>query len=90
VKVQEGLNEIIQFLVTLLDDLQTHKGNLSTFEFSILLPTILKCYGRDEDQWESVISAVFDLCEKNDVLEFMVKLLSLASSIFTIVTRSNP
>jgi hypothetical protein len=85
ISVQEGYNQILQFLVTLLDDLQTQKRTLSVFEFSILLPTILECYGRDEEQWESVVVAVLDICDKEDVLAFMAKLLGLASSIYTII-----
>jgi hypothetical protein len=86
---QEGYNQILQFLVTLLDDLHTQKRNLSVFEFSILLPTILECYGRDEDQWESVVAAVLDICDKEEVLAFVVKLLGLASSIYTIIATFN-
>ena len=85
VKQQEGFNEIIQFLSTVLDELKTRKRRLSKFEFTIILPTILECYGRDEAQWDGILKSILSISEMMEVLEVLTKLLTMASSVYTLV-----
>lgn len=85
IKVQEGFDEIIQFLDILLADLDKKNRMLSQFEFSIILPTVLECLGRDESQWESIRQALFKICDINELMATLVHLLSIVSSVFTIV-----
>ena len=85
VKQQEGFNEIIQFLSTVLDELKTRKRKLSQFEFTIILPTILECYGRDEAQWDGILKSILSISNMMDVLEMLTKLLTMASSVYTLV-----
>lgn len=85
IKVQEGFNEIIDFLTRLIEMLIEKDRMLSEFEFSIILPTVLECYGRDEQQWDPIRSLIFQICDKDELLSVLVHLLSAASSIFTII-----
>ena len=85
IKVQEGFDQIIQFLDILLEDLDKKHRNLSQFEFSIILPTVLECLGRDESQWDSIRQAIFKICDIEELMQTLSHLLSIASSVFTIV-----
>jgi hypothetical protein len=84
VKVQEGFDQIIQFLTTLVRLVAAKRRSLSTFEFSLVVPTILECYGRDEEQWEPILAAIFDIVDQEEFVGVLVKLLKNASSVFTL------
>lgn len=85
IKTQDGFDEIIQFLNILLLGLDRKHRILSQFEFSIILPTVLECFGRDEAQWESARQALFKICDTNELMGTLVHLLSIVSSVYTIV-----
>lgn len=86
IKVQEGFNVVIDFLTTLLHLLNKNERVLDKYEFSIILPTILECLGRDEPLWEETRDLLFQICDDSDLVDVCVELLSMASSVYTIVS----
>jgi hypothetical protein len=85
IRISEGFTEIIELLSALLEILSARDRVLEKFEFSILLPTILECIGRDESQWNDIRTQLLRICDDGDLLEVLIYILSVASSVFTIV-----
>jgi hypothetical protein len=85
IRISEGFTEIIEFLGALLEILSARERVLEKFEFSILLPTILECIGRDESQWNDIRTQLLRICDDGDLLDVLIYILSVASSVFTIV-----
>jgi len=84
IKFQEGFTEIIKFLETVLSLLLDKDRALSRFEFSIILPTVLECVGRDAKLWKKIQDLLFKACDSSQLLSVLVSLLNMTSSVFTI------
>ena len=86
IKVQESFNSIIEFLTSLLKVLNHNERVLDKYEFSIILPTVLECLGRYNQTWEEPRDLLFQICDDGDLISVCVQILSMASSVYTIVS----
>jgi hypothetical protein len=66
IRIQEGFNEIISFLRSLLEFLGDNDRVLDKFEVSIILPTILECVGRNEARWSESRALLLRICDDAD------------------------
>ena len=89
IRVQEGFTEIIKFLKSLIGILQSHNKVLSNYEISLILPTVLECMGRNQQLWRDVQEDIFNICDKNTLLDVLVRILEIATSVFALSATFN-
>lgn len=80
----DGFAEIIGFLESLLPALKEHDRQLTQYESSLITPMILECYGRNSPTWSRVKEFIFESCDTQVLLEVLVHILSIATSVFVL------
>lgn len=80
----DGFAEIIGFLENLIPIVKEKNRQLTQYESSLIIPMILECYGRDHKTWSRVKELIFDACDTQVLLEILVHIISIATSVFVL------
>lgn len=86
---QESFEVIFDFLLRLFQILIENQRVLDQFEFSVILPTILECVGRDYQQCIEIQRVLFTLCPTPSLLTVLVHILANVTSVYAVAADFN-